>query len=150
MEKRTLLKEIINVVYDGIDNLEGIEVYLDDLSYTLSEAFNLDGTVEYSRKATREKFNEWTDEYETAWEMLVDHGYLHGFDINPFREPEKIDVMVYSVIISNIVWSLPVVRNYEDIGEEFEITKEFIEEFQKELEEFPYDYVWELQQRKQE
>ena len=140
MSKDSLLWEIIEMLKDSLQYFEDETVYTSDIGYTLLEGINMDGTVEYSRVNTYEKFQAYADEYSAGWNTLEEA--WGGVDFNPFDEPEKVDVAIYTETASTILNILPSLRDVNN--EEIVLDDAMIKTLTKELEEFPYDYVWQL------
>ena len=140
MSKDSLLWEIIEMLKDSLEDYEDMEVYTSDIGYTLLETINMNGTVEFSRKATYDKFSAYSDEYSSAWNTMEEN--WGGVDFNPFSEPEKVDAAIYIETASTIMEMLPTIANSDT--QEIVLDKGMIEQLKKELDEFPYDYVWQI------
>ena len=140
MSKDSLLWEIIEMLKDSLEDYEDMEVYTSDIGYTLLETTNMNGTVEFSRKATYDKFSAYSDEYSSAWNTMEEN--WGGVDFNPFDQPEKVDAAIYLETASTILNMLPSLTDL-DI-EEIVLDKGMIDKLKKELDEFEFDYVWQI------
>ena len=140
MSKDSLLWEIIEMLKDSLEDYEDETVYTSDIAYTLLETINMNGTVEFNRKDTFEKFLAYSDEYSSGWNTMEEN--WGGVDFNPFDQPEKVDVAIYTETASTILNMLPSLTDLDT--EEIVLDKGMIDKLKKELEEFPYDYVWQI------
>ena len=140
MSKDSLLWEVIEMLKDSLEDYEDTEVYTSDIGYTLLETINMNGTVEFSRKATFEKFLAYSDEYSSGWNTMEEN--WGGVDFNPFDQPEKVDAAIYTETASTILNMLPSLTDIDT--QEIVLDKGMIKTLTKELEEFPYDYVWQI------
>ena len=140
MDKDSLLWEVIEMLKESLEDYEDMEVYTSDIGYTLLETINMNGTVEFSRKATFDKFLAYSDEYSSGWCMLDSN--WGSVDFNPFEEPEKVDVAIYTETASTILNMLPSLSDLD--AEEIILDRDMIDKLKKELGEFEFDYVWQI------
>ena len=140
MSKDSLLWKIIEMLKDSLEDYEDMEVYTSHIGYTLLETINMNGTVEFNRKATFEKFLAYSDEYSSGWNTLEEN--WGGIHFNPFDEPERVDVAIYTETASTILNMLPTLTDLDT--EEIVLDKGMIDKLKKELDEFEFDYVWQI------
>ena len=140
MSKDSLLWEVIEMLKDSLEDYEDTEVYTSDIGYTLLETINMNGTVEFNRKDTYEKFQAYADEYSSGWNTMEEN--WGGVDFNPFDQPEKADAAIYLETASTILNMLPSLTDFDT--QEIVLDKGMIDKLKKELDEFEFDYIWQI------
>ena len=88
-------KDIIERIIDKLDEYKDCEIYGCDLSYTLFEGENVDGTFTYNTYEAKQWIKSYYDDIGEVWEELqfnFDKEYLMQF--NMFDNPEKFMVLI--------------------------------------------------------
>lgn len=118
-----------NFINDNLDAYVGTDVYGCDLSSTLTEGINVDGSVTYNRKKAMEYIKEWFDEAGEVYQYQVDN-YGSACQ-NPFENPEAWMVCMIIEGCSNLLGQCKCV---EDIwNDEVELTEELSEQIKEEI-----------------
>ena len=133
--KNSIYTEVAEQLADKLSEYEGQSVYGADLSFTLFESENIDGSITYSTYKAKEWIKKHFDELgEVVERMQAEWEYNAGADI--FDNPEKFMVSVYLWIASEICGTLETVNEFWNDSEE--LTAELIEKITEELENLYY------------
>lgn len=129
MENSTFISDLKTTINDRLNDFEGTNVYMCDLSTTLFQAENVDGTVLYNTYQTKEFIKSNFDLFGDLVEYVKDN---MDMTLNPFSEPEKAHVCLLLEASSSILSKLKIVdKNW---NEELELNSKFIKKIKKELE----------------
>ena len=96
-----LEKEVLSLMIDNLDDLEGRDGYVSELAFTLFENANMDGTLTYSTyKAEQWIAGHFHDLADVVEDMAAD------WDItpNPFANPEVFMLQVVIYIAEQLVY----------------------------------------------
>ncbi len=95
-----LEKDVLEMMIDNLDDMEGREGYVSDLAFDLFESENIDGTITYDREEAQEWIAEHfhdlggvVEEMAAEWDMTP----------NPFSNPEAFHVQVVLFVAAGLV-----------------------------------------------
>lgn len=126
--ERTLLTEVRDYLIESLEGREDIICYSCDLASTLTEDINRDGDVECDTHRTIEKIREYWYEYSSVYEYTRDNW---GIEVNPFKEPDKFDVIAYIAIAEELLYRCKYID--ENWDEEITLTKSIIKKIKRQL-----------------
>lgn len=119
-------KDFIN---DNLDGYIGIDVYGCDLSYTLTEEINVNGSATFSRQKAMDYIKEWFDEAAEVYNYQMEN-YGSVFQ-NPFENPEAWMVGMIIEGCANLIGQCKCVE--EVWNDEVELTEELAEQIKEEI-----------------
>lgn len=128
MKTNNFTQNLINTVIDRLNDYEGTNNYMCDLSSILFERENADGSVLYNTYQTKEFIKENFDLFGDLVEYVNDN---FGYTLNPFIEPEKAHVILMLEASQSILSKLPTVDKFWN--DEKELTQKLIKQLTKEL-----------------
>lgn len=121
-----------NYILDNLENYEGNNVYMCDLSIELTEGMCADGTFTYSTAKAEQYLIEWIGE---AGEFFDYEKANFGQNTNPFSNVELFLVRMVSEGVRAILSQCPTVTSDENWNSEMELTAELIQKIKDEVEE---------------
>ena len=134
MENSTFITDLKNTISDRLNDYEGTNIYMSELSYTLFQCENTSGSVLCNTFKTKEfvkanfdLFGDLVTHVKDNMDMLL----------NPFAEPEKAHVVLMLEASSQILSKLKTVD--KKWNEELELTPKLIEKLKKELDSLELD-----------
>ena len=132
---KDLKNYVIEKTIEELENYEGIDFYACDLSYTLFEGYNVDGTMAYSTKEAKEFIKEyWDDIGEVYEECAFQFGGDFMKDYNPFYNPEKFMVLIVIESANYLIGRCPTIeKNWN--GDKLTLDTKMIKTITKELNE---------------
>ena len=128
-----LEKDVLEMMIDNLDDMEGREGYVSDLAFDLFESENMDGTITYDR----EKAKEWiTGYFHDLGDVVEEMSQEWDITPNPFANPEGFQVQVVLFVASGLVAA----SDWTDYRDDDEITydTETIETIKQEWEKALY------------
>ena len=95
-----LEKDVLEMMINNLDDMEGREGYVSDLAFDLFESENIDGTITYDR----EKAIEWIAGYfHDLGDVVEEMSQEWDITPNPFANPEGFQVQVVLFVASGLV-----------------------------------------------
>lgn len=96
-----LEKDVLSRMIDNLDALEGRDGYVSELTFTLFEKENIDGTITYDR----EEAQEWIAEhFHDLADVVEDMAAEWDITPNPFNNPEAFMVQVVLYLAEPLVY----------------------------------------------
>ena len=134
MENSTFITDLKNTISDRLNDYEGTNIYMSELSYTLFQCENTSGSVLCNTYKTKEFIKANFDLFGDLVTHVKDNMDML---LNPFAEPEKAHVILMLEASSQILSKLKTVdKNW---NEELELTPKLIEKLKKELDSLELD-----------
>lgn len=132
LEGNTIKNDVIDKLIDQLYNYEGQTIYGADMSYTLFEGYNVDGSITYSTWEAKEWIK---NNFENLGEIIEEIIFQLGSENIPniFDEPEKFMVVIYLEVASYLCGQCKTID--ENWNEEITLNKRTIKAIEKELEE---------------
>lgn len=119
-------KDFIN---DNLDGYVGTDVYGCDLSHTLTEEINVNGTATFSRQKAMDYIKEWFDEAAEVYNYQMEN--YGSVSQNPFENPEA---WMVCMIIEGCASLLSQCKCVDTIwNDEVELTEELVEQIKDEI-----------------
>lgn len=122
--------QVIDCLIDTMHDYEDVKFYGCDMSYTLFESYNIDGTVTYNTHAAIE----WIKKnFADLAEIVEEIKFQLGSENIPnvFDEPEKFQVVIYLEVASYVLSQCKTID--QNWSNEFILDKKTIEKITKEL-----------------
>lgn len=126
-------KDFIN---DNLDDYIGTDVYGCDLSHTLTEEINVNGTATFSRQKAMDYIKEWFDEAAEVYNYQMEN--YGSVSQNPFENPEAWMVCMIIEGCSNLLGQCKCVDNIWN--DEVELTEELAEQIKDEIKDFTIEF----------
>jgi len=128
MKTSTFTQDLKNQIIDRLNDYSGGTYYACDLSSTLFEGENVNGSVLCNTYQTKEFIKENFDLFGDLVQYCKDN---MDFALNPFQEPEKAHVWLLLEASQYILSKLPTIdKNW---NENIELTPKMIKKLTKEL-----------------
>lgn len=116
-------------IVDNLDVYVGTDVYGCDLSSTLTEEINVNGSATFSRQKAMDYIKEWFDEVAEVYDYQVEN-YGRATQ-NPFGNPEAWMVCMIIEGCSSLLSQCKCVDNIWN--DEVELTEELAEQIKEEI-----------------
>lgn len=126
-------KDFIN---DNLDGYVGTDVYGCDLSHTLTEEINVNGTATFSRQKAMEYIKEWFDEAAEVYNYQMEN--YGSVSQNPFENPEAWMVCMIIEGCANLLGQCKCVDNIWN--DEVELTEELVEQIKDEIKDLTIEF----------
>lgn len=120
--------DLINTIIDKLNDYQGTNSYMCDLSGKLFEGENANGSVLFNTYQTKEFIKANFDLFGDLVEYCKDN---MDIVLNPFQEPEKAHVILLLEASQSILSKLPTVDKFW--SDEKELTPKLIKQLTKEL-----------------
>jgi len=134
MKNSTFTTDLKNKIIDKLNDYSGENCYACDLSSTLFQGENVDGSVLYSTNETKEFIKENFDLFGDLVEFVKNN---MGYTLNPFSEPEKAHVILLLEASQSILSKCPTIdKKWND---NIELTPKMIKNLTKELNDLEID-----------
>jgi cyclophilin family peptidyl-prolyl cis-trans isomerase len=117
-----------NQIIDKLNDYSGTTIYACDLSFTLFQGENANGSVFYNTYKTKEFIKDNFDLFGDLVEYCKDN---MDMNLNPFSEPEKAHVILLVLASQSILSKLPTID--KEWNNEIELTPKMIKKITKEL-----------------
>jgi hypothetical protein len=128
MTNSNFTTDLKNQIIDKLNDYDGVNYYGCDLSSTLFEGENANGTVLFNTYQTKEFIKENFDLFGDLVEYCKDN---MDMTLNPFSEPEKAHVILLLEASQSILSKLPTIE--KEWNNEIELTPKMIKKITKEL-----------------
>lgn len=130
-------KYIKEYILENLKNLEGTTCYLCDLSGTLYESDNVNGTITFDRYDSRDFLREHESDFAhviSYWKFHSGTDFSNEVAISYFNNPEKAHCLLVFAYVDAVIGDL-LRDGYKktDWNEEQEINAEFIEWVEKNI-----------------
>lgn len=126
-------KDFIN---DNLDGYVGTDVYGCDLSHTLTEEINVNGTATFSRQKAMDYIKEWFDEAAEIYNYQMEN--YGSVSQNPFENPEA---WMVCMIIEGCASLLSQCKCVDAIwNDEVEFTEELAEQIKDEIKDLTIEF----------
>lgn len=128
MKKSNFILDLKTIIIDRLNDYEGTNVYMCDLSSILFQAEIIDGSVLYNTYQTKEFIK---DNFDLFGDLVEHVKNNMDMTLNPFSEPEKAHVFLLLEASSALLSKLKTVdKNWND---ELELTPKLIKKLKKEI-----------------
>ena len=124
MERNEFTEAVVNFICDKVADYVGQEVYPENLDSVLTEEINATGSVNCSTYWAKENIAANFHLYCSLVEFLENE---YEMKLNPFKEPERAEVIAYMEAARILIESSPVYQKWaqENDYQKAEITEEF-------------------------
>lgn len=131
-ERKSYFDYCKDFIIDNLPNYEDQSIYMCDLSATLTEGINVDGSATYSTYEAKEYIKAWFDEAGEVYQYQKDNygEVLH----NPFDEPEAFHVCMIIEGVNSLLSQCDTVSG-DNWNDKIILTDEVITAILSELEE---------------
>lgn len=139
LQNNSIKNEVIEDLQEKLKDYEDVTIYACDLSYTLFESYNVDGTVTYNTYSAEMWIkNNWDNIGEVLEELKFqfDDSYFKDIVFDIWNNPEKFMVIVYLEVGSYLLSKCNFIDN--NWNEEIILTSDNIDLISKQLEELKY------------
>ena len=126
-------KDFIN---DNLDGYIGTDVYGCDLSHTLTEEINVNGTATFSRQKAMDYIKEWFDEAAEVYNYQMEN--YGSVSQNPFENPEAWMVCMIIEGCANLLSQCKCVDNIWN--DEAKLTEELVEQIKDEIKDLTIEF----------
>lgn len=116
-------------IVDNLDAYVGTDVYGCDLSFTLTEEINVNGSATFSRQKAMDYIKEWFDEAAEVYDYQMEN--YGSVSQNPFENPEAWMVCMIIEGCSSLLSQCKCVDNIWN--DEVELTEELAEQIKEEI-----------------
>lgn len=134
----TLVEYCKDFIKDNIRDFEGQTHYACDVSSTVTESANCNGTLTYSRNKAKEYLKEWWDDCADYFQYEKDNfgENLH----NPFENPESFMVSMVVEGCNAILSGCPIIE--DNWHNKIELTEEVIDSILDYVDDFDEDTLF--------
>lgn len=136
LENNSIKDEVIKDLQEKLKEYENTTSYGCDLSYTLFESYNIDGSITYNRyRAEMWIKNNWNNFSEILEELKFqfDSDYFKDIIISMWDNPEQFMVIIYLAVADYLLSRCSFI--YKNWNEEIVLTSDNIELIYNQLEE---------------
>lgn len=116
-------------IVDNLDAYVGTDVYGCDVSFTLTEEINVNGSATFSRQKAMDYIKEWFDEAAEVYDYQMEN--YGSVSQNPFENPEAWMVCMIIEGCSSLLSQCKCVDNIWN--DEVELTEELAEQIKEEI-----------------
>lgn len=120
----------VELLEEDLENYEGEKITACELAWTLTQAYNVDGTITYNTQKSIDLIHEyWWDIADIYSEYVGELGHC---EINIFESPEAFLTLIFIQNAENLIAHCEIIKN--NWNENIELNRKNIEIIKKQLE----------------